>query len=298
MQLNEKAMKVTLKRTRPSLTKRDIIAEEFVQDELGDAGLVVNKKLFRDPGNPINHIMRGFDRIYHTHKQNTLPFVDAGPRLLPSAHYPEYRTLMKAELDAHEKAMLTYMPDYDKYVQLDIAWRLAQDALKQAGRPKPANYVAPTAEEYPGQAEFQAAMTVNLRFETLPDAPHFLFDEDKEESEKVKREIEVAANNAVVLKMLKPAQHLAQKLAIPIGETGHIFRDSALENIAEAVAQARKLAIEITPELDEVMKELEGVVTTYSAKVEWLRESPINRKEAAAKLDEIAQKMGAFMGAV
>lgn len=296
MQLNEKAMKVTLKRTRPSLTKRDIIAEEFVQDELGDAGLVVNKKLFRDTNNPINHIMRGFDRIYHTHKQNTLPFVDAGPRLLPSAHYPEYRELMKAELDAHEKAMLTYMPDYDKYVQLDIAWRVAQDALKH--KVKPANYVPPSVDEYPTQAEFQAAMTVNLRFETLPEAPHFLFDEDKEESEKVKREIEIAANNAVVIKMLKPAQHLAQKLAIPIGETGHIFRDSALENITEAVAQARKLAIEITPELDAVMKELQDVVTAYSAKVEWLRESPINRKAAADKLDEIAQKMGAFMGTV
>ena len=56
------------------------------------------------------------------------------------------------------------------------------------------------------------------------------------------------------------------------------------------------LVIESTPELEAVFASLKQTVETYSTKVEWLRESPINREEAAKKLREIEAQMGAIMG--
>ena len=46
--LSEKAVLVKLTTRRANLTKRDTVAEEFIQEELGDTSLIVNKKLFRD----------------------------------------------------------------------------------------------------------------------------------------------------------------------------------------------------------------------------------------------------------
>jgi hypothetical protein len=291
--LNERAMKVTLKRTRPALTKRDGVAEAFVQEELGDSALVVNKKLFRDNTNPINQILRAMDNVYAYHKKNTLPWVDAGPRLLPNARYMDYTHDMRGLIASVDSLLKQHMPNYSDYVNLDIAWRMKQDALNQ--KVKPSSYVMPDASDYPLREDFESAVSVKLRFETLPDAPDCVFDEDKAEMEELKKQIEVTATNAVVEKMLVPLKHLASKLDIPIGDKGHIFRDSALENIQEGIDLARKLTITPSDELTAITDELEKTLYAASAKTEWLRESPINRKTTAEKMKEIADKMGGLL---
>ena len=55
--LADKAMLVKLTTRRANLSTRDMMAEEYLQSELGDTAFVVNKKLFRDPSNPINRLL-------------------------------------------------------------------------------------------------------------------------------------------------------------------------------------------------------------------------------------------------
>lgn len=293
--LNEKALLVKLTRRKANLVRRDAEAEEIIQQQLGDASLVVNSKLFRDKANPINQILRAFDELYNYHKQHTLPYIDVGPRIVPTAQYFEYAASMREKLAGIEELMDKYMPDYDQYVDKDMLYR---NQGQTVGRARKTDY--PTADQ------FRAAMSADLRFQPLPDTSHFLYDISEDDVAAFERSMQEAVNaarNDVVWRMLEPLKHLAEALKHPIGstdpETGKrlgIFRDSTVENVIEGVAMARRLAIDPSPELVEAMDELESTIKAYDQVKHQLRESPIVREQAAKKLADVAAKMSAFMG--
>jgi len=191
------------------------------------------------------------------------------------------------------------MPSYDQHVLADINWRNKMSNL--SGKP-PRAQVA----DYPTEAQFRESMSVDIRFRPLPDRKHFLFDiSDEEEAAFLREQEEIGAMiaNNTVAQMLAPLKHLADTLKVDIGTKDAdgkrlgIFRDSAVENIVEGVRLAKKIAIDPTPELAAAMNDLDTTITYWAEKKDWLRESPINRAEAARKLDAIAQQMAGFMGA-
>lgn len=289
--LNEKAMLVKLTRRRASLVKRDTDAEEFIKAQLNDESLMVNSKLFRDPANPINKIMQAYDAVYTYHKKHTSPYVDKGPRLLPNAMFMDYMAGMREQIANVDALMAKHMPHYDQYVTNDIAFRSEQARLK--GLPDRAS-----VEDYPVAEDFQRRLSIELVPMPMPDRSHFLFDIPEEELAAFTQAQELAASLArsdAVRRMLDPLTHLVEKLSKEIGEKGAIFRDSALENIIEGVELARKLNVDDDPEITALTRDLLQQISVFDARKDWLRESPIVRKQAHEKLAEIADKMGAWM---
>jgi len=285
--LSEKAMLVKLTMRRANLTRRDSVAELVIQQQMDDSSLTVLSKLFRDKNNPINQIMTAMSEVYTYHKNHTLPYIDKGPRILPNNLYMEYTQEMRSRISSVDNLLAKFLPNYDAYVQLDIAYR-----SKGAGRAK--------VDDYPTASEFQARMGFDLRFMPLPDQKHFLFDlsdADVDNFMQAMRDAEVAARTDAIGRMLEPLKHLVDKLNKPIGTDGAIFRDSAIENVAEGLEIARKLMMDTSPELEGVVKELDAAVSKYASNKDWLRESPVVREQAAKKLTDIARQMGAFMGA-
>jgi hypothetical protein len=188
------------------------------------------------------------------------------------------------KLDTQLKAV---MPNYDSYVQQDMAYRNGGKAVGRA-----------SVDDYPQAHEFEARVGVELRFMPLPDKKHFLFDlsdDDVNNFTQAMREVEVMANNDAVNRMLEPLQHLVTKLNKPIGTEGAIFRDSAIENVIENAELAKKLLLDPPQQVLDTVNDLINTVSQYHSS--WLRESPVVREQAAKKLDDIARQMGAFMGA-
>jgi hypothetical protein len=297
--LNAKAMLVKLTMRRTNLTKRDADAEAFIQQALEDASLTVNSRLFKQPGNPIAEIVTENGRVYQYHKKHTHPHVDRGPRILVNALHQEYCDGMRVCTNAVDNLMARHMPNYDDHVLADIAWRNKMSTM--SGKPPRAQ-----VSDYPTAQQFAESMTLDIRFRPLPDRKHFLFDISDEEEAQFQQEMDevcsMVATNTVV-QMLKPLKHLAETLKHPIGATDAegrrlgIFRDSAIENVIEGLELAKKIAVDPSPELQAAMSELDTAITYWAEKKDWLRESPINRTEAAKKLDAIAQQMAGFMGA-
>lgn len=297
--LNAKAMLVKLTMRRTNLTKRDADAEAFIQQALEDASLTVNSRLFKQPGNPIAEIVTENGRVYQYHKKHTHPHVDRGPRILVNALHQEYCDGMRVCTNAVDNLMARWMPTYDDHVLADIAWRNKMSTM--SGKPPRAQ-----VSDYPTAQQFAESMTLDIRFRPLPDRKHFLFDISDEEEAQFQQEMDevcsMVATNTVV-QMLKPLKHLAETLKHPIGATDAegrrlgIFRDSAIENVIEGLELAKKIAVDPSPELQAAMGELDTAITYWAEKKDWLRESPINRTEAAKKLNAIAQQMAGFMGA-
>ncbi len=290
--LADKAMLVKLTVRRANLTRRDTVAEAFVQTQLEDQSLVVNSKLFRDKLNPVNQIMSKASEVYTYHKGHTLPYIDKGPRILPNTQYFDYTAQMRSRIAEVDRLMSQHMPNYDKYVQLDIKYRSA--AAVAQGKPARAS-----VDEYPTADEFQQRMGFDLRFTPLPEAKHFLFDISDDDLAEFNATMEQVANqsrNEVIKKMLEPLSHLIDKLNKPIGTEGAIFRDSAVENIIEGVELAKRLNVTGDASINAMADVINQAVSVFADNKAVLRESPIVREQAAKKLDYIAQQMGALYG--
>lgn len=286
--LADKAMLVKLTVRRANLTKRDSVAEAIIQQQMDDTSLTVLSRLFKDKHNPINQIMTAASEVYTYHKNNTLPWADKGPRMLPNNNYMDYTQTMRSKIANVDTLLQKHIPNYDTYVQLDIAYRSKNQTASRA-----------KVEDYPSADDFRSRMGFDLRFMPMPDQRHFLFDLSDEDLHAFNASMEQTASMAredAVKRMLEPLSHLVDKLNKPIGTDGHIFRDSAIENIVEGIEQARKLTLDESPEIKQLTDTLNAEITKYAEHSNWLRESPIVREQAAQKLSDIASAMGAFMG--
>lgn len=283
--LSSKAILVKLTVRRAALTKRDDTLTTQLQAQEKDSGLTVLTKLFKDKRSPINRIIAEQGEVYAYHKKHTLPHVDAGPRILPNALYFDYTQEMKQRIAAVQALLTRWMPHYDTLVLNDVAVRNSGGV----GRASVTDY--PTAEQ------FEAAMSIELRFMPMPDVRHFLFDiseEDLAACEAAEAEAAAAANADTINRMLKPLHALHARLAEYKGEKGERFHNSIVENVIEGCTLARKLAINPPAELLEEIDNLESAAKGYLDGVEVIKGSADARETARAKLAEIAAKMGAF----
>jgi hypothetical protein len=284
--LSDKVVLVKLTLRRAALTKRDAFLSDKIQRQEGDTSLTVLTKLFKDKSSAINQIMSKYGEVYQYHKKHTLPYVDAGPRILPNEIYMEYTQEMKHRIAQVDNLLDTYMPVYDQLVQDDVMYRNAGHAAGRAN-----------SSEYPSAEDFRMSMSAELRFQPMPDVSHFLFDLSEEDVASFKRaeeEAAQAANADTVQRMLKPIQALVTKLGEYQGLKGERFHNSLVENVIDGCTLARKLAINPTPELLADIAELEDAAQGYLKDVEMIKGSAHKRDEAKKKLQDVASKMAMF----
>jgi hypothetical protein len=284
--LSDKVVLVKLTIRRAALTKRDAVLTANLQAQEKDNSLTVLTKLFKDKDSAINQIMAKYGEVYQYHKKHTLPYMDAGPRILPNDMYMEYTQEMKHRIAQVDNLLDTYMPMYDQLVLDDVMYRNSGHAAGRAN-----------VSEYPSAEDFRLSMSAELRFQPMPDASHFLFDLSEDDVASFKRaeeEAAQAANADTVQRMLKPIQALVTKLGEYQGLKGERFHNSLVENVIDGCTLARKLAINPTPELLADIAELEEAAQGYLKDVEMIKGSANKRVEAKKKLQDVASKMAMF----
>jgi hypothetical protein len=286
--LSDKAMLVKLTTRRASLTKRDAYLTATLQAQENDKSLTVLTKLFKETASPVRQIMSAYNEVYQYHKTNTLPYVDGGPRLLPSERYMDYTQEMKHRIAKADKLLDTYIPYYDQLVVDDVNYRNSSTITGRARA---------STNDYPSAEEFQQSMSIDLRFQPMPNESHFLFDLSEDDLASFRRSEEDAAalaNADTIQRMLKPTKALVDRLAEYRGEKGERFHNSLVENVIEGCKLARQLALSPSPELLTEIASLEEVAKGYLDTVEIIKGSPLAREQARSKLAEVASKMSMF----
>jgi hypothetical protein len=285
--LSDKVVLVKLTMRRAALTKRDNFLTDKVQRQEGDASLTVLTKLFRNRDSAINQILSKYNEIYAYHKKTTLPYVDAGPRLLPNELYFDYTQEMRKRIADVDSLLDTYMPMYDELVSDDVMYR---NAGHMAGR---AN-----ASEYPTAEQFRQATSVEMRFQPMPDARHFLFDlseEDEATFKQAEEEALAAANADMVGRMLKPLGALVTRLSEYQGQKNERFHNSLIENVIEGCDTALKLAITPTQELRDTVAFIKDQAQKMLSTVEVVKGSAIARANAKHELELVAKRLEGLM---
>jgi hypothetical protein len=140
-------------------------------------------------------------------------------------------------------------------------------------------------------------MSLEYKFQPMPDARHFLFDlsdSDLQACEQAENDALAAANADTINRMLKPLGALVERLGEYQGQKGERFHNSVISNVLDGIKEARSLMLFPTPELTAHMDELETLAKRYLDNVEMVKGSAMVRNDARAKLAEAADKMSAY----
>jgi len=228
--------------------------------------------------------MQAVNEVYKYHCENTIRAEDK--RLVKGGDIFEYTQGLRERIAHVDALMATYMPIYDQLVQNDIAYR-------NFGKATPTAKV----EDYPSAEDFKKRFAFEHRVMPLPNEDHPLFDMDEEDKQAVRAQFDemlVDAHNDIIERMLEPMQHMAKRFAEYTGAKGQRFHTANLQNIADAARQARKLAIDPSPELLEHIQEIETMATSWVFGVEVLKGDDLARKMAAERLEASTRKLSAY----
>lgn len=276
--LADVAMLAVLSRKRLATTRRvDDGTRDSVRAQLGDESLTLSKHLFKQ--GPVRDLLRQLDRIYDMHKQLTAPYVDRGPRLLPAAKFEEYAEIMteaETKLAAASRAVIV---DWEQHVADDMVFRASKTTgLKAAMIDR---------GEYPASHEAQHMFSMTWKVKPLPVGQDFRTEVPDYVKERLADEMNEACDiirKDLLQRMLKPINEAVEKLKIPIGEKGSVFRDSLIENLQGALKTAQDLNVGGDPELTAAVDQMRLIVHGHIGSPDTLRNMQDKREKAAQKL--------------
>jgi len=280
--LDEKAVLISVKRNMYSPYKLD--QEESKKYGAGN----VNKHLFEGRDNRVKTTISKFTDVYVYVKENTVPWT-TGVDMLNIDHYMEFTSGLRKRVDDAYKSVDTLCLFWQDEVDADLE-RLGQIAIAK-GKPNLAN-----ANDYPDVDELRSKFGVNIRYMPVPTTGDFrvgISDDDKESLQQQLHDAEVNANQHVLQSMLVPMQRAIDKLSIPIGTDGSVFRDTLVDNLVEVTERMNKINISDDAMMQGSIDSLRDLISPYASErgKDLLRSSQTSREQAVTKIDTLVRNM-------
>jgi hypothetical protein len=272
--LADKAMLVRLKRSMFTPYASDDRATIQVEAANGVANAgKFNKALLKN--SPLfKAAQQAYGAVYDYHFKHTLPWLDDGLRMLPSALYLEYAEGMRGLQAQAQQAVWNLGASWHNEVLAD-SYRLGNLF---------------NAEDYPTDIESKYAVT--LQFLPVPSTDDFRVAIDPADAASLDQAIKDAESGVatyIIGQLLEPLRAAASKLAVPIGEKGAIFRDSLIENLVEVTERLPRLNINNDSSIAIAINEVRALATKYASNIDVLREDAGSRDVAHAKVNELVK---------
>jgi hypothetical protein len=217
------------------------------------------------------------------HYRNTLPWNDDGSRILPAARFMAYRDELNEIRERFETAVEDFCRNYPDYVDAE---RTRLNGMFRI-------------EDYPTHYEIRDAYSFATHIDPLPSADDFRVQLGRDETERIRQQIEertAETTNAAMIdlwnRLYEVVKAAADKLSVPIGEDGSIFRDSLIGNVRDLVAILPDLNITNDPNLKTLTEEVSCCLAYNDP--ESLRKSQLDRTLAAADARRILDSMSQY----
>jgi len=218
----------------------------------------------------------------------TLPWLDAGTRILPSAFYFDTMAELKALIHKRDEAVRVFLGQWEAIVA-DARVRL--NGLFNE-------------EDYPNPNRLRRAFAVELTTFPIPAAGDFRVDLGSEAQAEVQAQIETrvaelldAATRDLWHRIHAVVSHMVERLRAyavsPEGKILSTFRDSLVDNIRELTALLPGLNIAGSADLDRMAKELDEALCGYDASQ--LRENTDLRNTVATRAEHILHEITSFL---
>jgi hypothetical protein len=213
------------------------------------------------------------------HNKRTLPWADAGTRLLPMTSFLSYKATLN-DLEAEYNALVDRF--LDKYPELVDA--AAFNLGKLFNR-----------DDYPEVETIRNKFKFSYMFSPVPTAGDFRVDIGETALAELRDQFELNANNKVE-RAMKEAWgrlhdvlcHMSEKLTDTEEGKSREFRDSLVGNALELVDTLKALNITNDQSLETARKELFSAIAGVEGKE--LRRNPDIRKDVKSQVDNILSK--------
>ena len=278
--LNEKAVLVRLNIKQWSGRKHDRRVSMQVAEMNGaseDSGRY-HKHLVAAP--EIKKVRKIANEARNRHYENTLPWLDDGNRLLPSANYFSYTQEMRTFKDRMTADVEEFIEKYPALIQ--------QAAATLNGMFDPA--------DYPDQEMLRRKFSFETHFIPIPDGGDFRVTLNREEMDQMRSDVESRVRNAEALAMQDCWQrlydvvsHISEKLSDPEA----IFRDSLIGNAVKLVELLPRLNLNDDEALERMRREVESKLTRFGP--ETLRDDLRMRKAMAQDAEDILGSMSGYI---
>lgn len=289
MKLSERAMLTHLGIGMWSGSSHDPnITEEVSQThqaELKDAGRytkqLISKKFLRHVGTNASVARR-------THRLLTLPWDDAGVRILSTTGYIAYTEQMRMKRLAFEASVIEFCGQLPSYVE---------EAKKRLGSMF-------DAEDYPNADDIKRKFYLDVEVRPLPEAGDFRAALTEKQVSVIVKDIEKrteqrlkAAVNDVFLRVADVTEKMVERLrAYTPGNGGpseNTFRDSLVWNCKDLALLLPDLNITGDSRIDALSKRLVDDLTEHAPEV--LRDNEKARAATAAKAEKILNKVRGYI---
>lgn len=245
----------------------------------------VNKNTTIKAGNYNKHILAGSDQldaitklaneIRDWHGRQTLPWSDAGTRLLPMTNFFDYKQQLGIYEAEFKSRINTFIQQYPNIIQ-GMAFKLGK-LFDRA--------------EYPDADKI--ASKFNLRYTIMPvpetndfrvDIADDIRDEMQKEYQKAYEGRVEAAMSDAWSRLHSTLEHMIDRLS---GDEKKIFRNSLVDNALELTNLLTRLNVTKDPRLEKARQELEQSLVGVTA--DELRDSLGARQEILARVNQIME---------
>jgi hypothetical protein len=286
--VTEKAMLASqsIKRWGASKHDKEITAQVAIDNAMAAEWGRYSKRLVAKES--LEKISEIATRARHHHYENTLPWLDDGARILPSANYFDYMQAQNEFKRSFEDAVSDFISVYPS---------LIANAKAQLG-------AAFKSDDYPGANEIAGKFGMTIGIIPLPDGSDFRVKLGEAEEERIREAIEARTNEAVDNAMTSLWQgihdhvsHMAERLRAydptAKGKDAGLFRDSLVTNLRELVTVLPKMNITGSNSLETFRDRIEQELCQFDAPA--LRDDAKLRDATAAKAEAILAEVSDFI---
>lgn len=221
----------------------------------------------------VNETGRRLRRIHH---ELTLPWMDGGLRILPSARFMEYT-----------KKMRQYGGEYNEAIEA-LDWEsIKRRAKKRLG--KITNHQLPTASAVKAQMQYE------LQIFPIPTASDFRVQMNNDEVDTIKQDIAKSVESMTEKAMSSVWEKLTEligKVEATMGQSGKKFKNSLIGNLRDFCELIPKLNLTDDNSLEELRKV--AVSKLAHLRPDALREDNAARKKAHKSAKEIMEKIKGY----
>ncbi len=247
-----------------------------------DRELLSASKLILDTKNPAYRAVAAVRSEASSYWRTvTLPFPEAGIRLLPQNSLGLFATTMQTYRERLQEAARELAGQYDQ-IKSEAERRLGT-LFNQADYPSTLDGLFDLEVSYP---------TIEPPNYLVALSPDLFQQEQARVRERFENAVELA-EQAFATELQRLTAHLAERLTGLHDGQPKVFRDSAVENLREFFERFRRLNIRSSPELDELVQQAQQTINGVEPQT--LRDSNRLRQMVARDFEQIHASIGEML---
>lgn len=279
--LSDKAMLVKLKRGRFTPDVTDVKVTQKVEADTGVTNSGRYRKRVLAESGRFKLVSEAFSAIYTYHREHTFPWIDEGPRLLPSQTYMAYCERMRELRQIAQTRLDDLVANWDAEV--------AADQVRLGSMFCPEDYPNNIGERFYADLQFlPVPMTGDFRV--------MIDDTDRASLDKAIKDAEANVATHIVSTLVEPIRKMAEKLSIPIEEKGSKFQNTLITNVQDTVTRLEEMNISDDKRVVGLLAATRKLLVDRELDLKGMRTDPAVRAREADAARKVTDKIGELFG--